>query len=84
MRQAKKEKYTGTAKLMLEYLKDKDMTQIRKFIGLLKWLMEALEKVNVPSNVNNFNSLLENFTPSSSQGNMQPQGNRYGGGKYGH
>jgi hypothetical protein len=83
MRQSKKGYYTETAKSMLNYFKNKnmDMTQIRKFIGLLKWLMEALKGIEELSGVEDFDSLLNKFISSSSQDNKQPQGNKNEGGE---
>ncbi|GGP22326.1 hypothetical protein GCM10007981_17940 [Thermocladium modestius] len=84
MRQAERGKYTETAKLMLNYLKDKDMSEIRKFIGLLKWVMDAIENVNVDSNINNFESLLDLYIKNSTTNQGYSGYPRHQGGSHGY
>lgn len=84
MRQAERGKYTETARLMLSYLKDKDMSEIRKFIGLLKWLMDAIENVNVPSNINNFESLIDLYIKNVNSNSGYSGHSKYQGGSHGY
>ncbi len=82
MRQAERGRYTETARLMLSYLKDKDIAEIRKFIGLLKWVMEAIENIEVPFNIDSFDKLLDLYIKSNANSDyFKP---KYQGGHHGY
>jgi hypothetical protein len=72
MRQASRNHFTETAKILVKYLKDKDIMKAREFLGLFKWSFEALD--NVQSNFDNFSSMVSSFISSTNTNYTGPSG----------
>ncbi|BBG23169.1 hypothetical protein [Sulfuracidifex tepidarius] len=72
MRQASRNHFVETAKILVKYLKDKDIMKAREFLGLFKWSFEALNETQ--SNFDNFSSMVNSFVTSTNTESGKGQG----------